>query len=385
MQKQLVPANILVRADKILFITHLAIGDFLYWQTYFKEFHSKYPQIKIHIWVDEIRRTRKWWKWKSLQKYSLYDWLKACPFIDKVYDKTYSPAALKKSIIAARLEGYPVIVSLCYFRTHRYARLVRSIAPGAFIAGLSKKTRWFNLLQNIAYRNFDAQCFVESRLLPVDYHITDLYAYWFEQLFGITTAPEHRKPFVNIPRDWRTNAKLSLLKWGVTSASNGIAHRPRIVFINIFAKDKKRCWSIEAAFDVIAQLRMQDYFAHAYFILNTLPGEMNPMQQALRQHGDGKIILFSAREHFFQLPAIIELCDLVISVETAVMHLAAALEVPVIALMRTKKPEWVPWDEKFSHILMAAKRTDWVKNIPTAQVINAVSAFVRVVECKMQP
>jgi heptosyltransferase III len=385
MKKQLVPAQILAGADKVLFITHLAIGDFLYWQTYFKAFHERYPHIKIHVWVDEIRRTWKWWKWAGLRRYSLYDWLKACPFIEKVYCETYSPFALFSSIKMARVENYPLIIALTTLRAHKYALIARLAGPKAFVAGFVQRMNWswFHIIPSLLYRVLDARCPQKVSNMEPGYHITDLYAAWFEKLFGMEVAAEARRPFMDIPRDWRTNARLTLLKWGVTSAANGREHKPKTVFINIFAKDKKRCWTVGAAFDLIDMLKAQEYFSQAFFIVNTMPGELRIMQQALRQRGASNVILFSAQEHFFQLPAIIELCDLVVSVETAVMHIAAALKVPVVALMRTKNPEWVPWDKDCSRVLMAAKRTAWVKNIPPTQVLHEVSAFVREAERKV--
>lgn len=380
MKQQLVPAQLLEKADKILFVTHLAIGDFLYWQTYFKAFHEQYPHIKIHVWVDELRRTWKWWKWKGLQRYSLYDWLEECPFIEKIYSKTYSPWAVLSSIGLARKEKYPIIVSLATLRAHRYALLARLAGPKAFIAGLvthPKKLAKINFAAKLLYKLFNAHCPQKMSELEPGYHITDLYAAWFKVFFGMEIQASERRPFMLIPRDWRTNAKLSLLKWGITNADNGIEHKPKTVFVNIFAKDKKRCWSVTAALSLIAMLKSQDYFSQAYFIFNAMPGDVPAIQKALRENGMGNVILFSANEHFFQLPAIIELCDLVISVETAVMHIAAALNVPVVALMRTKNPEWVPWDKDCSRVLMAAKRTHWVKDIPPTQVLHCVNDFLR--------
>ena len=98
MQIPLIPADVLERADKILFITHLALGDFTYLQNYFQAFAQQYPHIKMHIWVDEVRRTRCFWRWKYLKAYALYDWLAAVPFVQKVYNQTYSPGLYKKSI-----------------------------------------------------------------------------------------------------------------------------------------------------------------------------------------------------------------------------------------------------------------------------------------------
>ena len=109
MKTHLVPPELLQKTDKILFVVQLTLGEFTYLQNYVTTFARQYPHIKIHIWVDEVRRTRCFWRWKHLKKYALYDWLDACPAIEKVYMQTYAPALFKKSIQeAARPERVPV-------------------------------------------------------------------------------------------------------------------------------------------------------------------------------------------------------------------------------------------------------------------------------------
>ena len=71
-QDPLVSDKQLEKIDKILFITHLAIGDFTYLQNYFKAFKDAYPHITIDLWVDEVRRTRLFWRWNKLKKYSIH-------------------------------------------------------------------------------------------------------------------------------------------------------------------------------------------------------------------------------------------------------------------------------------------------------------------------
>lgn len=376
MKTPLIPAHELAKADKILFVAHLAIGDFLYWQTHLAAFHAQYPHIKIHLFVNELRRTWKWWKWAGMKKYALYDWLEACPFIEKVYNETYSLFALCRTIKRVREQRYPIVVSLASLRPHRYAVLARLLGPRAFCVGLSNSVGWqrFNIVRQFMYGRLDARCSVKQVSLPAGYHVTDLYAAWMENIFGLQVAD--RRPLMLIPQKWRINAKLMLLKWGISGVDNGVAYKRRTVFINIFAKDRKRCWTVAAALELITQLKAEPYFSQAYFIFNALPGELGQMRQALEDHGAARVILFSAQKHFFQLPAMVEQCDLVISVETAVMHIAAALKVPVVALMRTKNPEWVPWDRECSRVLMAAKRSDWVKDIQPNRVLAEAQAFV---------
>jgi hypothetical protein len=87
--------------------------------------------MKIHLWVDEVRRTADAGQWPHLKKYALYDWTAACPFFAKVYTRTYSPELYRESIAEARREHYPIVVSLATLRPHLYAALAREISPRA--------------------------------------------------------------------------------------------------------------------------------------------------------------------------------------------------------------------------------------------------------------
>jgi ADP-heptose:LPS heptosyltransferase len=59
-------------------------------------------------------------------------------------------------------------------------------------------------------------------------------------------------------------------------------------------------------------------------------------------------------------------------VETAIMHLANAVQVPVIALMRQRNPEWTPFDLENSTIVTVQGREDWVDTITVDQVMAVV-------------
>ena len=65
-------------------------------------------------------------------------------------------------------------------------------------------------------------------------------------------------------------------------------------------------------------------------------------------------------------------CTLIVSVETAVMHLANAVHVPVIALMRQKNPEWVPLDSARSTVITTIQRGHWVRDITVAHVMQTI-------------
>jgi ADP-heptose:LPS heptosyltransferase len=362
----MIPDELLVKADKILFIAHLALGDFTYLQNDFKAFAERYPHIKVHLWVDEVRRTTDASKWEGLKKYSLYDWVEACPFFDKVYKRTYSPALLKESIEEAQGENYPLVVSLTAVRPHFYAALAREISPRGFVVGIRERFKLMQLHHLFAYRKLDA--FIPSYSVARNnvQHISGVYADWFRQLCGMNIPPEQRFPFVDIPEEWKDYAVRQLAQWKVNKNTDGLA------FINSYAKTKKRCWPLSHVVELVQTMRKDEAWKNTFFIINAVPSELGNVQQMITDCGLDKVVAFSATENFFQLPAVLEHCDLIISVETAVMHLANAVHVPVIALMRQKNPEWVPIDSDNSIVITAAKRSDWVERIPVAQVMQAL-------------
>ncbi|NUU01935.1 glycosyltransferase family 9 protein [Herbaspirillum robiniae] len=366
---QLLPPQRLAAADKILFIAHLAIGDFTYLQNFFKAFAEAHPHLKVHIWIDEVRRTNDQAKWGYLKNYALYDWAENCPFFAKVYRRTYSPQLLAESIAEARAEQYPLVVSLATLRPAQYARLARDAGgPDAWVVGMRGKTRWYAPGDFLAYRKLDASFASFSSF--AGYHITDVYADWFSQLSGLQVDGAARYPFVDIPPQWQQAAADQLAQWSVSAqAADG---RPGLVFINPFAKTKKRCWPVAKVADLIVALQQKEEWRTTTFVINATPQEIEHAKAQIADRLPSNTHWFSAQQSFFQLPALLQRADLIISVETAVMHLANAVKVPVVALMRRKNPEWAPIDREHSTVIMAARRGDWVDAIDVQQVLEVL-------------
>lgn len=369
-QGQLVPADLLARAGKVLFITHFAIGDFAYMQGCFAALKRAYPHLEVHIWVDERRRTSDSAKWPFLKKYAVYDWLAASPHVDKAYTETYSPASYAQSVAAARKEDYPVVVTLTNLDSHQYAALARKIGKDAFIVGLRKtSTRPFNLLRRLGYRNLDAALPLHKSLAYSDAgaHISDLYADWFARAFGITVAPADRFPTVDIPEEWRRHARARFAAWGFDGPG------AKTVFVNAFSKCRDRCWPFERALELIAALRAHPGWRDTQFIVNVVPEELARAQELHRAAALPGTVLFSAQENFFQLPAILSLCNRIVTVETVIMHLANAVNVPVVALMRQTTPEWAPIDRANSTIIWTGAFEDWIDRIGVAEVLEVLT------------
>ena len=362
----LIAPELLRTSHKILFIAHLALGDFTYLQNCFAAFKRAYPHLEVHIWVDEVRRTADAAQWPQLEKYALYDWLAACPFFSKVYSKTYSPQLFEASLQEARAENYPIVVSLATLRPHMYAGIARSIAPQGFVAGMRGKFSILAPHHLLAWGKLDATLSPDPLHHVPGHHISDVYADWFRALAGLSIAPADRLPFVLIPEQWQADARARLAGWGFAG------QRGQLVFVNPFAKTKKRCWPLERVAELIAAMQQRDEWKDACFIVNAMPHELAGARDVIGRHHLPRTQFFSATDNFFQLPAMLAECDLIVSVETAVMHLANAVHVPVVALMRQKNPEWVPIDRENSTVLTVAQREDWVAAIGVDEVMQVL-------------
>jgi ADP-heptose:LPS heptosyltransferase len=366
----LIDPALLRQSAKILFIAHLALGDFAYLQSCFRALHQAYPHLKIHLWVDERRRTRRAREWAHLKKYALYDWLAEFPYIDRVYNETYSPQVYRASLEQARLEDYPIVVSLAMLERHKYASLARSISPHGFVVGQKKRVRPYDLPKRLIYRKLDAFIPSYTPSAHPDQHISDIYAGWFQQLFGMEIPRAARFPVLDIADRWMDYARTQFADWGFMGADGKPA---QVVFVNAYSKCAERSWPLERIIGLVRTMRCEARWREAGFVVNVVPEELEGAHALFDGLGLARTHLFSAEENFFQLPAVLSLCELVISVETAVMHLANAVHVPVIALMRQNNPEWAPIDRTNSTVITTPRHGDSVDKIGVQDVMAVLT------------
>jgi ADP-heptose:LPS heptosyltransferase len=377
----LIDPALLAAADKILFVAHLALGDFCYLQSCFRALAQAYPHLKIHLWIDERRRTRKPSAWPHLKKYALYDWVDQCPWFDKVYKETYSPALYRASLQAAQQENYPIVISLAELDRHKYALLARKISPAGFVVGHKKQVRRYDLIKQLIYRKLDATLPMRPKQAARGEHISDVYADWFKRLFGLRIAPSARFPVLQIDERWRRQAREQFAAWGF---GNGPAHLPAplpptapVIFLNAYSKSIERSWPLERIVELIHAMQAEPAWRDAGFVVNAVPEDLARARALFEREQLARTHLFSAEDNFFQLPAMLSLCSLVISVETAVMHLANAVHVPVIALMRQKTPEWAPIDKVSSTVITVPQAQDWVERIGVDEVMGVLARHAR--------
>jgi ADP-heptose:LPS heptosyltransferase len=171
---------------------------------------------------------------------------------------------------------------------------------------------------------------------------------------------------LSIPPQWMRYARDQFAAWGF-DAAGGAA--PNVVFLNAYSKSIERTWPLERVIELVRAMRRDPAWRDTGVIVNVVPEDLARARALFAAANLERTHLFSAEDNFFQLPAILSLCTLIVSVETAVMHLANAVHVPVIALMRQKNPEWAPIDKHNSTIITVARREDWVDKIGVDEVM----------------
>jgi heptosyltransferase III len=352
-------------SSHILFLTHLAIGDFVYYAPYFRKLSKEFPNLKIDVCIDESRIKKFMWPGRATKKASVYDWAITCPFFNKVYRISYSKKVLNSVVKDMKAQEYPIVVFLGVLRMARYNLLARKISEQGFAVGIkSDKNKVDKKLDMCLGANIDD-------LQITNPHISDLYGSWFEKLFGFVLSKEEKYPFIDIPQEWKIKAKKVIENWGIplNTSSN------KIMFINAFSSSKKRSWPILNVVDLIKILRTKERFSNFNFIINIPPDTLEEDLIFINNNLPPKSFVFTANENFFQLPAMISLCDFVISTETSTMHLSQALNIPSLVLKRSKEPEWCPYGMDVENVIFA-KNGNWISDISVEAVQKKIIEFL---------
>lgn len=351
--------------DKVLFIVHLAIGDYTYMQRCFEKLKNVYPNLKISLFIQDNRRTEDSEKWAVLDNYILYEWLQSSKYFDNIY-KTYSPQLLEKSSLQAQNENYPLVISLGDLRSQNYSALARKIAKNNIALGIDIRTSFFHFNHRKDLALLDGKIL---DLLDNTQHISNKFAYWFSQIANLKFSTQDLYPKINIPHNWQAQIDAQLQSWIQQT------NYP-VIFINIYAKGSERCWTSTQAIELIKDLKTNSRFIGATFILNRPPEASQILHKEIQNHHLKNTYTFCATNSFFELPALLKRCHLIITVDTSIMHLACISDAHLISLIR-KKPKvdlkWLPLKEKESTIIYTQNSKDSISAIKVQRVMDAIN------------
>ncbi len=341
-------------------MTHLAIGDFLYQGVWLNALKAKYPHLTIDIWFDDCRR--KPHSWAAGRNKTLGEWLAAEGSFETVYPIVSNLSERKAQIKAAGNKDYDLIVFIGKNRSEQFAKIARQISSSAFIVAAKSKpltgffAKWWHFHQLDGQFSFD-------QYASNDEHITRTYAKCFEKVFGLTAediqgqtilkiryAPEHR--------EWAQEF--------IRSFDHGEEGKV-LVFVNHLATSRKKDYPWDQLRKVL--LTLNGGYKNLAFIVNTAPDkfeEITGLVERDEQLAALRIKVFTAIDNFFQLPALMAECDIVITVDTATSHLAASLGKPQVTIMANDEKLWQPLGDS-----LILEGSGQVSSITPAQIVEA--------------
>jgi ADP-heptose:LPS heptosyltransferase len=322
-------------ARRLLYMSHLAIGDFIYQGVWLKALKKKYPHLEIDIWFDDCRK--KPHSWAAGRNVTLSEWLNTEGDFGELYPIVSDLAERQQEIERARERNYDLIVFIGKNRSEQFAKVARQISGSAFIVAAKSKplsnplAKWWHFHRLDAYFDFDQVSRDTGR-------VTGLYEQSFGRVFGLTTADTGGRELLatQVESSYLSDAR----EW-VASFAPGEGRR--LVFVNHLSTSTKKDYPWTQLREVLLALgRRYDDLA---FIVNSPPDKFDETEALINgdsELGELSIHASTASRSFFELPALMSLSDYVISVDTATTHLAASLDKPLVAIMANDLKLWQP-------------------------------------------
>ena len=344
---------------KVLYMSHLALGDYIYQGPFLKALADTYPNITLDVWIDDCRKKKKSWHADRCQ--ALIQWLSSESHINYIFPITSSQSALNQQIQKAHLQNYDAIIYVATNRSAEFAKTAIKIVDKGKVFGSRPRGDLERLKAFSGCSRLEG--YMDLKKVTTFNHISDFYQDIFQQFFAISISSDQRLLKLNISPKVKKNSFDLLESWRV---KNHLIN-PKIIFINHLSTCKKRDWKLAQLEELLLLLGKR--FPQCLFILNAAPSDFEPLNYWANNNPKIKhlaIEAFTAKENFFELPSLMSLCSLVISVETAIMHLASSLNIKQIALIRQSAKHWRPLNN--SQVLKGKQRVD---SIAPHEVFNA--------------
>lgn len=360
----------LSQAKRLLYMTHMAIGDYVYQRIFLKKLSECYPQLQIDLWFDDCA-TEIDNDWRVRRGQTLLQWFKEESFLSDVYPVVSSIEQREKLIARAAHANYDIIVFSVDMLCEKYAQIARKISATAYIVGSWVKPYQAVFKKIKALKQCDDFFMDRGALAKRSIHITTFYYQRFKKIFGLSMLPKERIPHIKVPEIWHH----ALTTW-LHSIKQQHQATGGTVFINYLSSHHKRNWTWPQVIDLIEALNRRA--KHWTYIINVSPHELLLLENTLAHTERLKnihVVFFSAQKNFYELPALIQLSDGVISVETAIMHLASALSIPQVALVRYKASAWAPLPNEKTEIIFTRKFPVRISRITVEQVLHKVKFF----------
>ncbi|WP_052813628.1 glycosyltransferase family 9 protein [Shewanella sp. cp20] len=362
----LIPNERLAQAKRLLFMSPLALGDFLYIKTFLAALKQQQPHLEVDIWLDDNRNNQD--SWRLSRSKIMQQWIAAEHAFSRSYGCSDSKAMQDQQVETAKTLGYDLVITHSGSKSEQFSALARRISPKGFIVTSLAKSKFAGLLDPWFFRHSDKTFKIDVAALGEQHHITDRYYQLLHSITGLTLDKSAFMPSLTIAPEFAETVQTWLNEQFVDQPQG------KLYFLNHLSTNKKRDWHQSQLFELIA--RLTELAPDSRFIVNSTPENYDALAKAIANEPrlvNSQVALFTVQDNFFELPAMIAAADMVITVETAIMHFATASQRPLIAMMRQKKPYWAPPETASSKVLYASTGKGYVSDIGVDEVMATLA------------
>ncbi len=333
--------------NKILFIRRDNIGDLVCTTPAIHAVRQKFPEATIGILVNTYNA----------------DMVLNNPDIDRVYKYQKAKHALEKNKLSVWWSNFKIL------RKIKKEKYDVAIGCGAYSPRLEKYTFWSGAKVRIGYiKKGSRSLFYNTPVVQTDEKKHEVInTFNLIRPLGIRTEPGC---LCVVPDEGELELFSAFKK---ASAHHG--SKP-LIALAISARILKNKWSVERFIQLAERILLQKKFNVLFLWAPgtknspTFPGDDDEAKKVIAKLGDR--VLAYPTPTLRALTAALTACDMVVSLDTGNLHIAAALGKPTVALMtKSKSLCWYPW--KTEHVLITADEE--VESIPVDKVFEVVIAF----------
>lgn len=312
--------------SRVLFLRQDRIGDVLVSIPLLRSFRRHFPEASIELLLGRTN-----WEVRHATR----------PYVDRCWRYEKTPRALLRLLSELRAQRYDALVDLMDNP---------SVTSSVFLTIVPARAR-----VGIAKGNDAAYTHVVPLLERSRVHIVERLAQLLLP-FGIDPVGEDLRleyPITDAEREWAT-------------AVLGPCRKAYRVGINLAASHPDKTWSAAQWSTFLRELSRKH--PEAELLLFASPAYARAQAEIAAETGVRPVPTMPS---FHQFAILLERCDIIVTPDTAAVHLAAAWQRPCVALYVWDRPELMPWLPYRSPHEAVYTRQSPLQNLPVADALDA--------------
>ncbi|MFQ6092508.1 MAG: glycosyltransferase family 9 protein, partial [bacterium] len=329
--------------SRVLFLRYDRLGDMIISTPLFRIVKESYPNWRIGV----LGTPRN------------IDVVEEDPNVDDIFLFTRSPLRLIRTVRAIRHRQYDVVVNLVFYKSLTGGLLANILVPNAVKVAVDNGNLNFLYNLSVHIRGENETHIVERTLQLLE-------------VFSIDPSQYDRRPHLTLGLGERERATSFL------SSHQGEGDDGLFVGFNLSAGKPECRWTLEKYAE--CALRIRERYPYVTIVFFATSKDV-PLASALQGLLQGSTLVCPPSRRIREVAAVVEWMDLLVTPDTGMVHVASALEVPVVGLftrLKSTPQSWGPYGIPY-RVLIAPDREP-VAAIGSDEVFRAISDLLDEVE-----